>query len=32
LSGELVNEHTDENGSQRGFYWTVVKELARLVA
>lgn len=32
LGGELVDEETDENGSQRGFYWTVVKELGRLVA
>jgi serine/threonine protein kinase len=32
LSGDLVDEQTDENGSQRGFYWKVVKELCKLVA
>jgi hypothetical protein len=32
LSGELADERTDESGSQKGFYWAVVRELARFVA
>jgi hypothetical protein len=32
LSGELADEGTDENRSQKRFYWAVVRELEKLVA
>lgn len=32
LTGELADVDTNDTGSQRGFYWEVVRELARLVA
>jgi serine/threonine protein kinase len=32
LTGELADVDTNDIGSQRGFYWEVVRELARLVA